>query len=104
MPKGEKQFNEMSTMSKAREYVAFGRLVIASDLHETCIPTDDAAVYVKPNGVRDYVEAIALLLDNEGVHQYLTGGPQALDRPGRFRCAVSPAVTSRPTVPSSLTS
>ena len=81
MPKGEKQLNEMSTMSKAREYVAFGRLVIASDLHETCIPTDDAAVYVKPNGVRDYVEAIALLLDNEGVHQYLTGGPQALDRP-----------------------
>lgn len=47
MPKGEKQLNEMSTMSKAREYVAFGRLVIASDLHETCIPTDDAAVYVK---------------------------------------------------------
>ena len=82
MPKRGKQLNEMSTMSKAREYVAFGRLVIASDLHETCIPTDDAAVYVKPNGVRDYVEAIAFLLDNEGVHQYLTGGPQALDRPG----------------------
>jgi hypothetical protein len=62
--------------------VKLGTLVFVSDLHETCIPANDAAVYVKPDGVCDYVEAIASLLDNEGVHQYLTGGSQALDRPG----------------------
>lgn len=109
MPKGENQFNEMSTMNESLEYMVFERPVIAFDLHETQISTDDAAVYVKPNDVRDYAEAIASLLDDEdnrvgwaswgvstssrslpgvirnvayrGVYQRLTGGPKALDRP-----------------------
>jgi glycosyltransferase involved in cell wall biosynthesis len=96
-------------MNESLEYMAFGRPVIASDLHETHISTGDAAVYVKPNDVRDYAEAIASLLDDEdnragwaswgittssrslpgvirnvpyrGVYQRLTGGPKVLDRP-----------------------
>ena len=37
---------------------------------------------IKPDDVRDYARAIASLLDDEGVHQRLAGGPRALDRPG----------------------
>ena len=119
-------------MNESLEYMAFERPVIAFDLHGTRISTGDAAVYVKPNDVRDYAEAIASLLDEEdnrsgwaswgvptssrslpdvirnvayrSVYQRLTGDPRLSTGPWRFRCAVSPAVTSRPMVPSSWTS
>ena len=95
-------------MNESLEYMVFERPVIAFDLHQARISTGDAAVYVKPNDVRDYAEAVASLLDDEdnragwaswgvstssrslpgvirnvayrGVYQRLTGGPKALDR------------------------
>ena len=52
-------------MNKSMEYMAFELPVVAFDLRETRVSTGDAAVYVKPNDVRDYAEAIAELLDDE---------------------------------------
>ena len=110
-------------MNKSMEYMAFELPVVAFDLRETRVSTGDAAVYVKPNDIHEYAEAIVRLLDDEdkrarlgklgrarveqelawchqeraylGVYERLTGGARALDRPGRFRCAGSPGVTSR---------
>jgi glycosyltransferase involved in cell wall biosynthesis len=47
------------------EYMAFELPVVAFDLHETRVSTGDAAVYVKPNVIRDYAEAIVALMDDE---------------------------------------
>ena len=107
-PDPKNPLNDVSTMNKSMEYMAFELPVVAFDLRETRVSTGDAAVYVKPNDVRDYAEAIVALLDDEdkrarlgklgrirveqelawshqeraylGVYQRLTGGPQALDR------------------------
>jgi hypothetical protein len=108
---GQNPLNELSTMNESMEYMAFKLPTAAFALYETRISTGgDAAVYVKPNDVRDYAEAIVPLLDDEdnragwarwgvsmssrnspgvirniaylGVYQRLTGGPQG-PRPDR---------------------
>jgi glycosyltransferase involved in cell wall biosynthesis len=61
--------NDVSTMNKTMEYMAFELPVVAFDLVETRVSAADAAVYVKPTGdperdVRDYAQAIIDLLDN----------------------------------------
>jgi len=91
-------------MNKSMEYMAFELPVVAFDLRETRVSTGDAAVYVKPNDIREYAAAIVALLDDEqararlgklgrarveqelawshqersylGVYQRLTGGAQ----------------------------
>ena len=40
--------NDVSTMNKTMEYMAFGLPVVAFDLVETRVSADDAAVYVDP--------------------------------------------------------
>ena len=57
--------NDMSTMNKSMEYMAFELPVVAFDLWETRVSTGDAAVYVKPNDVREYAEAIVELIDDK---------------------------------------
>ena len=64
-PDPKNPLNDLSTMNKSMEYMAFELPVVAFDLRETRVSTGDAAVYVKPNDVRDYALAIAELLDNE---------------------------------------
>ena len=61
--------NDVSTMNKTMEYMAFELPVVAFDLVETRVSAADAAVYVKPTGdperdVRDYAKAIVDLIDN----------------------------------------
>jgi glycosyltransferase involved in cell wall biosynthesis len=61
--------NDLSTMNKTMEYMAFELPVVAFDLRETRVSAADAAVYVKPTGdpeqdVRDYAQAILDLLDD----------------------------------------
>ena len=65
-PDPKNPLNDLSTMNKSMEYMAFELPVVAFDLRETRVSTGDAAVYVKPNDVRDYAMAIAELLDDEG--------------------------------------
>jgi glycosyltransferase involved in cell wall biosynthesis len=56
--------NDVSTMNKTMEYMAFELPVVAFDLKETRVSADDAAVYVEPNDVVAYARAIAELLDD----------------------------------------
>ncbi len=105
-PDPKNPLNDLSTMNKSMEYMAFELPVVAFDLRETRVSTGDAAVYVRPNEVSDYAEAIVGLLDDEqarvrlgkigrtrveqelawchqeraylGVYQRLTGGAKVL--------------------------
>ena len=64
-PDPKNPLNDLSTMNKSMEYMAFELPVVAFDLRETRVSTGDAAVYVKPNDVREYAEAIVRLLDED---------------------------------------
>jgi glycosyltransferase involved in cell wall biosynthesis len=64
-PDPKNPLNDVSTMNKTMEYMAFELPVVAFDLRETRVSGGDAAVYVKPNDVRDYAEAIVELMDDE---------------------------------------
>jgi glycosyltransferase involved in cell wall biosynthesis len=64
-PDPKNPLNDLSTMNKSMEYMAFELPVVAFDLRETRVSTGDAAVYVKPNDVREYAETIVGLLDDE---------------------------------------
>ena len=107
-PDPKNPLNDVSTMNKSMEYMAFELPVVAFDLRETRVSTGDAAVYVRPNDIHEYAEAIVRLLDDEdkrarlgklgrarveqelawchqeraylGVYDRLTGGARALDR------------------------
>jgi glycosyltransferase involved in cell wall biosynthesis len=57
--------NDVSTMNKTMEYMAYELPVVAFDLKETRVSAGDAAVYVKPNDVHEYARAIVSLMDDE---------------------------------------
>jgi len=56
--------NDVSTMNKTMEYMAFELPVVAFDLKETRVSAGDAATYVVPNDVAAYARAIGELLDD----------------------------------------
>jgi len=57
--------NDVSTMNKTMEYMAFGLPVVAFDLVETRVSAGEAAVYVDPAaGAQGYAEALVRLLDD----------------------------------------
>ena len=65
-PDPKNPLNDVSTMNKTMEYMAFELPVVAFDLMETRVSAEDAAVYVEPNDDRSGTrEAIAELLDDE---------------------------------------
>jgi glycosyltransferase involved in cell wall biosynthesis len=64
-PDPKNPLNDVSTMNKTMEYMAFGLPVVAFDLRETRVSAADAAVYVQPNDERLYAEAIVALMDDE---------------------------------------
>ena len=61
--------NDVSTMNKTMEYMAFGLPVVAFDLRETRVSAAVAAVYVTPKDVEAYARAIVDLLDDPGLRQ-----------------------------------
>ena len=65
-PDPKNPLNDLSTMNKTMEYMAFGLPVVAFDLRETRVSAEGAAVYVRPNDIHRYAEAIVDLLDDEG--------------------------------------
>ncbi len=109
-PDPKNPLNDLSTMNKSMEYMAFELPVVAFDLRETRVSTGDAAVYVTPNDVHEYAETIVRLMDDEprrtrlgrlgrarveqelawshqeraylGVYQRLTAGARDLERTG----------------------
>jgi glycosyltransferase involved in cell wall biosynthesis len=63
-PDPKNPLNDVSTMNKTMEYMAYELPVVAFDLKETRISAGDAAVYVRPNDVREYAQAIVDLMDD----------------------------------------
>jgi glycosyltransferase involved in cell wall biosynthesis len=64
-PDPKNSLNDLSTMNKTMEYMAFEMPVVAFDLRETRVSAADAAVYVTPNDVGEYAKAIVELMDDE---------------------------------------
>jgi len=64
-PDPRNPLNEVSTMNKTMEYMAFELPVVAFDLCETRVSAEGAAVYAEPNDVTKYAQAILELLDDE---------------------------------------
>ncbi len=66
-PDPKNPLNDVSTMNKTMEYMAFELPVVAFDLVETRVSAQDAAVYATPNDVAEYADnALALLADDVG--------------------------------------
>jgi glycosyltransferase involved in cell wall biosynthesis len=70
-PDPKNPLNDVSTMNKSMEYMAFELPVVAFDLRETRVSVGDAGVYVKPNDVGEYARAIVALIDNEATRTRL---------------------------------
>jgi glycosyltransferase involved in cell wall biosynthesis len=64
-PDPKNPLNDVSTMNKTMEYMAFELPVVAFDLRETRVSAGEAAVYVEPNDEHAYAEAIVGLMDDE---------------------------------------
>ena len=64
-PDPKNPLNDLSTMNKTMEYMAFELPVVAFDLRETRVSAQDAAVYATPNDVHEYAKAIVELIDDE---------------------------------------
>jgi len=64
-PDPKNPLNDVSTMNKTMEYMAFEVPVVAFDLRETRVSAGAAAVYAEPNRVDEYARAIVELLDDE---------------------------------------
>jgi glycosyltransferase involved in cell wall biosynthesis len=63
-PDPKNALNDVSTMNKTMEYMAYELPVVAFDLRETRVSAADAAVYVTPNDVGAYARAIVQLMDD----------------------------------------
>jgi glycosyltransferase involved in cell wall biosynthesis len=64
-PDPKNPLNDLSTMNKTLEYMAFGMPVVAFDLKETRVSADGAASYVPSGDVAAYARAIVELLDDD---------------------------------------
>ena len=64
-PDPENGLNEFSTMIKTMEYMAMGKPVVGFDLAETRFSAQGAALYARPNMVKDFADKIETLLDDE---------------------------------------
>jgi glycosyltransferase involved in cell wall biosynthesis len=63
-PDPKNPLNEVSTMNKTLEYMAFGLPVVAFDLEETRVSAREAALYVESGDVAAFAAAIVELLDD----------------------------------------
>jgi glycosyltransferase involved in cell wall biosynthesis len=63
-PDPKNPLNDVSTMNKTMEYMAFELPVLAFDLRETRVSAAAAGVYVTPNDVHEYATALVELMDD----------------------------------------
>jgi glycosyltransferase involved in cell wall biosynthesis len=63
-PDPKNPLNDVSTMNKTMEYMAFGLPVVAFDLRETRVSAGKAAVYATPNEVEDMVRLLIELVEH----------------------------------------
>jgi glycosyltransferase involved in cell wall biosynthesis len=64
-PDPKNPLNDLSTMNKTMEYMAFGLPVVAFDLRETRVSAGDAGIYATPNDVGELAKLLVELMDNE---------------------------------------
>jgi glycosyltransferase involved in cell wall biosynthesis len=64
-PDPKNPLNDLSTMNKTLEYMAYGLPTVAFDLHETRFSAANAAVYAEPNEIEGFAKAIVDLLDDD---------------------------------------
>jgi glycosyltransferase involved in cell wall biosynthesis len=64
-PDPKNALNDVSTMNKTMEYMAFGLPVLAFDLRETRVSAGDAGVYATPNDVEEMAQLLVTLLEDE---------------------------------------
>jgi glycosyltransferase involved in cell wall biosynthesis len=83
-PDPKNPLNDLSTMNKTLEYMAFCLPVVAFDLKETRVSAGDAAVYVESGDVAAYARAIVELLDDAGKREVMgrTGRARISDELG----------------------
>jgi glycosyltransferase involved in cell wall biosynthesis len=77
-PDPKNPLNDVSTMNKTLEYMAFGLPVVAFDLKETRVSAGPAASYVESGDIGAYARAIVELLDNRDRRE-------AMGKAGRIR-------------------
>jgi glycosyltransferase involved in cell wall biosynthesis len=77
-PDPKNPLNDVSTMNKTLEYMAFGMPVLAFDLKETRVSANGAGSYVPSGDVAAYARAIVELLDDDDKRQ-------DMGREGRLR-------------------
>jgi glycosyltransferase involved in cell wall biosynthesis len=56
--------NDISTMNKVMEYMAFAKPIVQFDVKEGRISAGEASLYAKPNDALDFAEKILKLIDN----------------------------------------
>jgi glycosyltransferase involved in cell wall biosynthesis len=64
-PDPKNPLNDVSTMNKTMEYMAFELPVVAFDLKETRVSAGEAATYVRSGDIAGYARAILELLDDD---------------------------------------
>jgi glycosyltransferase involved in cell wall biosynthesis len=64
-PDPKNPLNDVSTMNKTLEYMAFELPVIAFDLKETRVSAGEAAIYIQSGDIAAYAQAIVELLDDD---------------------------------------
>ena len=64
-PDPKNPLNDVSTMNKTMEYMAFGLPVLAFDLHETRASAAEAGAYATPNDVEEMARLLVELIDDE---------------------------------------
>lgn len=64
-PDPKNPLNDVSTMNKTMEYMAFGLPVVAFDLRETRVSAAEAGVYATPNKVAEMARLLVELIDDE---------------------------------------
>jgi glycosyltransferase involved in cell wall biosynthesis len=64
-PDPKNPLNDLSTMNKTLEYMAFELPVVAFDLQETRVSAENAACYVPDGDIPGFARAIVQLLDDE---------------------------------------
>ena len=76
--------NDLSTMNKVVEYMAFGKAQVQFDVKEGRVSAGPASLYARPNDPVSFAAAILELLDDEALRQRMGAAGQQ-----RFRDELS---------------
>ena len=94
-PDPKNPLNDVSTMNKTLEYMAFGMPVVAFDLKETRVSAAGAAAYVPSGDVAGYAQTIVNLVDDDTRREEMGEARTAADRGGARLAAPARRVCRR---------